>query len=618
MCGITGIIDFTNTLHIDEHLLRKMSEPLKFRGPDQEGYTLHRTASLTCGLAHKRLSVIDVSESGRQPMWSSNQTHAIVFNGEIYNYQELKSELIKENVRFHTSSDTEVVLNAYSAWGMKKTLNALEGMFAIALLDLEEEKIFLARDRFGEKPLYYHAKTDFFAFSSDIRSFKSLDISLNLDLHALGYFFSEMSTPIENSIYQEIKKLPPAHYLDISKKGLELKEYWNLNYRTKSNLAIEETIEQAEFLIEKAVQKTLVSDVPIGCFLSGGLDSSLVSWYAAKNYGQQLKTFSVGFEYESFNELPYAQQVAKQIDSEHHEIILNPNDLKTVGDLLREFGEPFADSSAIPTYYVAKFAASKVKVALGGDGGDELFAGYRTYNQGWRMQQWFNRQFLRRPLSSIKKFSSAYKVDYLLGVMQREPRVLASALHRNMGFSQGDLKYLWDNDLFYNATQNEHHRIVAKSLLKTEDVFDTLLHASIHTRLPNDYLVKTDRAAMFNSLELRAPFLDKNLIEFTQGVRYNALMHQGTNKFITKKIAERYFSKEFVHRQKQGFGIPIGQWVRKEWKKNAAEVILSNKTDLPFNLTFIEKMWNEHQSGKMDHTHRLWIVYVWNLWSSQQ
>jgi asparagine synthase (glutamine-hydrolysing) len=221
-------------------------------------------------------------------------------------------------------------------------------------------------------------------------------------------------------------------------------------------------------------------------------------------------------------------------------------------------------------------------------------------------------------LSSIKKFSSAYKVDYLLGVMQREPRVLASALHRNMGFSQGDLKYLWDNDLFYNATQNEHHRIVAKSLLKTEDVFDTLLHASIHTRLPNDYLVKTDRAAMFNSLELRAPFLDKNLIEFTQGVRYNALMHQGTNKFITKKIAERYFSKEFVHRQKQGFGIPIGQWVRKEWKKNAAEVILSNKTDLPFNLTFIEKMWNEHQSGKMDHTHRLWIVYVWNLWSSQQ
>ena len=614
MCGIAGIIQFENIFQIDENLLRKMSAPLQFRGPDQEGYIVEKKSDFTFGLAHKRLSIIDLSEGGHQPMWNKEHTHVIVFNGEIYNFQKLKTELQKENVTFETSSDTEVILKAYANWGIEKTLNSLEGMFAFTLVDTINQKVLVARDRFGEKPLYYHAKQNMFAFSSDIRSFKSLGISSELDLHALGYFFSEMTTPIAHSIYKEIKKLPPANYLEISKDGMLQKEYWQLNYKEKSVLTLPETIKQAEFLLEKAVQKTLISDVPVGCFLSGGLDSSLVSLYASKNYSTQLKTFSVGFEYESFNELPYARAISKQIGSDHNEIVLNPNDLAIVDDLLKEYGEPFADSSAIPTYYVSKFAGKSVKVALGGDGGDEVFSGYRTYNQGLRMQQWYKKRFLHAPLTLLKHVTHSEKADYLLGVMKKNPETLAGALYRNMGFSQGDLKKLLNENLFYEAPKHEHERAISKALGETTDVFDVLMHASIKTRLVNDYLVKTDRATMFNSLELRTPFLDKDLIEFSARIPYSFLMKEGENKYITKKIAEKHFSKELIYREKQGFGIPIGEWMKNVWKKQFEEVVFERQEIIPLNYAYIEKIWKEHLMNQKDHSHRLWIVYVFHKW----
>ena len=338
-------------------------------------------------------------------------------------------------------------------------------------------------------------------------------------------------------------------------------------------MSLEETVNHAELLLEKAVQKTLLSDVPVGCFLSGGLDSSLVSLYAAKHYSTQLKTFSVGFEYESFNELPYARAISKQIGSEHNEIILNPDDLSIVDALLKEYGEPFADSSAIPTYYVSKFAGKDVKVALGGDGGDEVFAGYRTYNQGLRMQEWFNKRFLAVPLTVLKNLTHSTKASYLAGVMKKDPVTLAGALYRNMGFSQQDLKELFNDKGFYEAPKREHEQAIIKALGETNDVFDTLLHASIKTRLVNDYLVKTDRATMFNSLELRTPFLDKDLIEFSNSLPYDSIMHQGENKYITKKIAEKHFSKELIY-----------------------------------------KIWQEHLRNEKDHSHRLWIVYVFHKW----
>ena len=614
MCGIAGLIDYGNNWVVDENSLRQMAQALQFRGPDQEGYCFQNNPNFTFGLAHKRLSILDLSEAGRQPMWNSEKSSVITFNGEIYNFPALKIRLEKEGATFSSSSDTEVILVAYEFWGIEKLLNELEGMFAFTLVDIEKCTVFIARDRFGEKPLYYHEKNKFFAFSSDIRSFQSLGISKEIDLHALGYFFSEMSTPINSSIYSEIKKLPPASYIQLTAQGSELKEYWRLNYKEKTTLSLQETIAHSEVLLEKAVQKTLLSDVPVGCFLSGGLDSSLVSLYAAKNYSTQLKTFSVGFEYESFNELPYARAISKQIGSEHNEIILNPSDLSIVDDLLKEYGEPFADSSAIPTYYVSKFAGNSVKVALGGDGGDEVFAGYRTYNQGLRMQQWYNKRYLNLPLTVLKKLTHSEKATYLSGVMKKDPVTLASALYRNMGFAPVDLKELLNDKLFFEAPKREHEQAVLKALGETHDVFDVLLHASIKTRLVNDYLVKTDRASMFNSLELRTPFLDKDLIEFSSSLPYDFIMHGGENKYITKKIAEKHFSKELIYREKQGFGIPIGQWMKNVWKNQFEEVVFEKQDIVPLNYTYIEKIWREHLSNQKDHSHRLWIIYVFHSW----
>lgn len=613
MCGIAGIISHSPNQLICENTIQCMGDPIKYRGPDQDGYALNNSGGMHFGLTHKRLSILDLSDTGKQPMWNKEKNIVIVFNGEIYNFLNLKGELKNLGCDFISNSDTEVLIQAYSKWGIEKTLKKIEGMFAFCLIDLLKKQSFIARDRFGEKPLYYSHQNSYLAFSSDIRSFKTLGIPQDLNMHSLGYYFSELSTPIEQTIYAQIQKLPPATYAEYEGGNFQIKSYWSPDYLLKNNITYTQSIVKTEQLLESAVQKCLQADVPVGCFLSGGIDSTLVALFAAKHYGEQLETFSVGFEYESFNELPFAKIVADKIKSKHNEIILNPNDLKIVDDLLREYGEPFADSSAIPTYYVSKFASSKVKVALGGDGGDEIFAGYRTYNQGLRMQHWNNNQFLKQIIPFTNKIVKHEKLNYLSGIYTKSIPVIASALYRNMGFSGSELQKLIPDHQFYNAPKEEHERIVEKALEYSKDIFDTLLFASLKTRLTNDYLVKTDRASMFNSLELRTPFLDKNLIEFTQGLSYSNLMKGGTNKYITKKIAERYFPKEFVNREKQGFGIPIGEWMRKEWKKPAAEVILSNNSQLPFNSKYIEQIWNEHQAGS-NHSHKLWAIYVFQKW----
>lgn len=615
MCGISGIIDTNNSIQIDQNTLQNMAKYLNYRGPDQEGFEVDTSDGFTFGLAHKRLSILDVSEASKQPMWNKANSCVIVFNGEIYNYLEIKKELQQLGHHFHSTGDTEVIINAYQRWGINETLKRLEGMFAFCLVDKKSRKVFLARDRFGEKPLYYHInQKGFIAFGSDIRSFKSLPINLTINQVALGYYFSEMSTPKNASIYNEIKKLSPGSYMEISQKGVKTAPYWVLSYQNKLSLSQEELIQETEVRIEQAVQKMLRSDVPVGCFLSGGIDSSLIALYAAKNYSKKIETFSVGFEYESFNELPYARKVADYIDSNHNEIVLNPKDLNIVDALLEEYGEPFADSSAIPTYYVSKFAGRKVKVALGGDGGDEIFAGYRTYNQGFRMQHWYNRKLLISLLSILSKLTPSQKVKYLHGLLKKDTSTIATALYRNMGFSSNDLKKLYDNIEFYKSPVIEHEQRVEEALKCTDNIFDELLHASINTRLVNDYLVKTDRASMFNSLELRTPFLDKNIIEFTSNIPYHQLMKGGENKYITKKIAEKYFDKAFIYRKKQGFGIPIGEWMKKEWKKEVENVIFQKQQTIPWNEAYVQQLWNEHQSGKVNHVHRLWTIYVFQKW----
>lgn len=610
MCGIAGIVDFnSNSNSIEDTLLKEMSKPLRYRGPDNEGFHIDNN-SIKIGLIHRRLSIIDLSNIANQPMISNDGDVVIVFNGEIYNYKTIKSKI--SNINFITNSDTEVILNAYLNWGIDKTLEELDGMFAFTIVDKKKQEVYIARDRFGEKPIYFNFKNNRLIFSSDIRSFEPFLLNQDIDELALANFLSEMCTPNDISIYKEIKKIPPASYYKFSSSGIDIKEYWKLNYKSKKDYKEAYVLSNCETLIENSVKQKLTSDVPVGCFLSGGIDSTLVSLYAARHYNGKINTFSVGFEYEKFNELKYAKQVAKKINSNHHEIIIDPTSLDVIDLLIEEYGEPFADSSQIPSYYVSKFASDNVKVVLGGDGGDEVFAGYKTYNQGLRMKFWYD---IKALLPIIKLLPNNKKVNYIMGIMSLNPEHLGSALYRSMGFSNDELSELLPGYNLGNKIKQFNSGVITDSLNYSDNPFDVLLHSSIKTRLVNDYLVKTDRASMFNSLELRTPFLDRNLIEFTSKLKAKQLIKGGVNKYITKKIAEQYFSKEFIYRPKMGFGIPIGTWMKKEWKSRFEEVLFNNSDSiLPINQEFVKKLWKEHLSNLKDHSHKLWIIYVLKKW----
>jgi asparagine synthase (glutamine-hydrolysing) len=613
MCGIAGILDHNCSIEINAPLLDKMAAPLRYRGPDQSGTYLFSNEHVMLGFVHRRLSIIDLSEKAKQPMQDDEGKLTLIFNGEVYNYNTLKSSL--KHKEFKSSSDTEIVLYAIKEWGFTEALRRIQGMFALALFDHPNETLYLARDRFGEKPLYYFNQHGVCAFSSDIRSFSALPLKKTLNQTSIGYFLGEMSTPGEETIWNEVKKLAPAHFLKVNRNTAEILPFWSPDYRKKVSISSESILNGTEKLLEKAVQNTMVSDVPVGCFLSGGIDSSLVAMYAAKHANEKLKTFTVGFDFDLFNEAEYAHYVSKLIKSEHHEVTLSHFLLDEVNVLLKEYGEPFADSSAIATYYISKFASEHVKVCIGGDGGDELFGGYGSHTQAYRMQQWFRLKFLRGILSGL---SSYPKARYLEGIMAMDPAVLSQALHRGMGFSNDQLMQLTGDEHFSNSVTKEHIKAMKKALEFTDTPFDAVLCGSIMTRLPNDYLVKTDRASMFNSLELRTPFLDKELFEFTSSLPWHQLMKGGMNKYLTKMISRKYFSTEFVDRPKMGFGVPIGEWMKKAWKNQVGEVILSDQPALGFHKSYIEKLWNQHQSGKIDHTHRIWTLYVLNKWLEDQ
>lgn len=609
MCGIAGLIDFQGKFKIDDTLLDIMVSPLKFRGPDQEGRYLHTNENLSFGLVHRRLSILDLSENGNQPMEDEEGKLVIVFNGEIYNYKSIRHQLKFQN--FRSNSDTEVILYAIKEWGIEGALSKIEGMFAFALFDYNDKSLIICRDRFGEKPLYYYNRDQLFAFSSDIRSFSAIPFKKTLNTYSIGYYLGEMSTPGDKTIWSEVLKLPPSHYLKVTQTDTEIIPYWRPNYINKTPNFNGQSIKLCEDLLEEAVRKTLISDVPVGCFLSGGIDSSLVALYAARNSTERLKTFTVGFNFDRFNEAQYARYVANLIGSEHHEIYLDNFSLDEVNVLLKEYGEPFGDSSAIPTYFISKFASQHVKVCIGGDGGDELFGGYGSHNQAYRMQQWYSLKILKNILS---KFSNSKKATYLKGVMNLEPNALSQALDRGMGFSYDQIMKLTGDSFISNSVGNEHLSVVKKALENTNCPFDVILNASVMTRLQNDYLVKTDRASMFNSLEIRTPFLDKGLFDFTSSLKFNQLMRNGINKYLTKTIAKKYFKKDFVDRPKMGFGVPIGEWMKKEWKNDFQEVLLSNLTEFPLNISYLEQIWQEHQLNKVDHSNRLWIIYVLKKW----
>ncbi len=619
MCGIAGFINFNFQETVPQYDWNKFTEPFKYRGPDDAG-DWHLRGNTVVSFFHTRLSIIDLNPTGHQPMTSTSGKTTIVFNGEIYNYQQLKHELILAGFKFHTSSDTEVLLNGFECWGIHTLLHKIDGMFAFAMFDKSKEELFLARDRFGKKPLYFSTIDSQLVFSSDIRSFKHVkSLPLTIDYHALGYYFSEYSTPLENTIWNEVKKLKPSTYLKYGKQGIiESKSYWNLNYNLSCKLSTHEIEERAVFLLRKAVKKRLVSDVRVSALLSGGIDSSLIVALMAEQTHGAVRTYSVGFHEEGFNELPYARQVANRFGTDHTELIITPQQLNDIDSLILEYGEPFADSSMIPTYLMSKQISASEKVVLGGDGGDELFAGYDSYYFAYKYDQvksYGKFYWLSRLLNNA--FPS-YRTELLKRLLNQTRYPNYTLLDRNFCFDKNDLRNLVDNKTFWGSTQTEHERVWNEYAPGSSHELINVLSASLKTRLLNDYLVKVDRASMYASVEMRSPFLDKDLAEFVATLRPDQIYKKGEPKAILKNVAKRYFPSDFIYRKKMGFGIPIGNWFKTDLAAKLREVMETRQTMVDLNYKFIQQLLDEHIKGYADHTEKLWSLYVFHIWASKQ
>jgi len=619
MCGICGRVEFESRNPVDMALLKKMCDVLKHRGPDDEGYY---NKGFT-GLGHRRLSIIDL-DSGHQPMSNEDGTIWVVFNGEIYNFIELHEELVKKGHKFRTNSDTEVIVHAYEEYG-HACLSRFLGMFAIALWDEKKEKLFLARDRLGKKPLHYAFYNGGLSFGSEIKSIlEDKRFSRRVNLSSLNNYLTYQYVPSPDSIFEGVKKLPPASYLVLKKKRVRIEKYWKLSCVPKVKRKLNEACEELWDILREATKIRLRSDVPLGVFLSGGLDSSVIAYLMAELMSRPVKTFSIGFAEKEFNELEYAKRVANIIGAEHREFIVKPNAMDILPKLVWHYNEPFADPSALPTYYVSKITRQNVTVALNGDGGDENFAGYRRYSahKNAALLQKIPKLLREKlPMFAINQIPEKYH-GAIAGKARRfvEGHSATPAFRHVQWFSIFDnaMKETYYSDDFKETLKGEDSYDIMGQFFKdtdAQDVIDAALYVDTMTYLPDDLLVKVDVASMANSLEARSPFVDHRVFEFTASLDPSFKLRGNTPKFILKKVMEGKIPKDIIHRKKMGFRLPVDEWFRGELKDYTRE-ILQNKTAQRgyFSPKAIETIINEHISGKFDHGYRLWSLLNLELW----
>lgn len=620
MCGIGGFIA-KKTSFEGKDFLAHCGVCMAERGPDQFGEFIKDNV----GFIHKRLSIIDLSESGRQPMSDETGKYVITYNGEIYNYKELKKELLVAGRHFTTESDTEVIIQGYKTWGSKKLLEKLDGMFAFALVDFEKNVIVLARDIFGKKPLYYYQDDACFLFSSDIRAIHAkVKGNLSLDLESIDYYLSELSVPQPKTIWKEVKQLQPASYMELYLHDFNVQErdYFQLsNNVSPSHLSLEEAIEETEVLLKAAILKRLVADVPVGCFLSGGVDSGLIVSILASATSEKVKTFSIGFDGED-NELPDARIVADRYQTDHHEIIITPSIIEDLPNLIRYVGEPFADSSLLPSFYVCKAMRGELKVVLSGDGGDELFGGYPQYVQAYKSDQ-----FMRKHRVNASAFLAAQGDKFVARIQGRKENAGAywhysqldapRRLSREIGFAEDEKRQLYSANFkqsvsFYNSYMNS----IWESQTTLSNV-NTLMRSSLQTRLLNDYLVKVDRASMINSLEVRSPLLDKELAKFAFSLPDQYKFHNAQSKYILKKLASKYFDPEIFNKRKRGFSFPLAKWLEIGFKErlnslkgNDASIY---KTEL-FSQEEVVQVITRYNKGNVEAVNKVWILLCLDEW----
>jgi asparagine synthase (glutamine-hydrolysing) len=620
MCGIAGFISKEKNLPTDERarLLDRMCRVITHRGPDEQGTIVKNRAAL----GMRRLSIIDL-KSGQQPIFDCSQNLAIVFNGEIYNYQDLKKDLESRGHRFKTNSDTETIVHAFEEFGAD-CLKYLRGMFAFAIYDFAEESLFIARDRVGKKPLFYSlTAAGNFVFGSELKVLlEHGEISKEIDFSALDSYLTFGYVPEEFCIFKGVHKLAPGAFLLFKNGEITTKQYWDFDYSGASEIKSEaEYIEILREKIKEAVRIRLISEVPLGAFLSGGVDSSSIVGMMSELSDTPVKTFSIGFNEDTFNELKFARLAAKHFNTEHHEFIVTPDLVEVVDDLVWHFDEPFADSSALPTYMVSKMARDFVTVILSGDGGDELFAGYTRYakdkkRSGLEKLPRVIRQNLLKPLSRMLPHGAKGKNFLYNTSLDAVDRYIDSVSHF------GNLKKieLYSNTLRENLNgqfgkAEKIYREIADSI-GSENPIDKLLYLDSKTYLPSDILTKVDRMTMATSLEARVPLLDHELIEFVQTIPAELKLKGAETKYIFKKAMEGIVPHEILYREKQGFGVPINEWINSQLKERI-HGILSEKRTLErgyFEPKYIKILLDEHAKNRRDHSHSLWILWMLELW----
>jgi asparagine synthase (glutamine-hydrolysing) len=617
MCGICGIISENRKVDFEE--IKKMNDLLIHRGPDEEGFFLENNVAL----AMRRLSIIDL-KTGKQPIFNETQDKVIVFNGEIYNFYNLKKELINKGHIFKTNSDTETIIHLYEEYG-KNFVKYLRGMFAIAIWDRREKKLILVRDRLGKKPLFYYYDSNFFLFSSEINPILSFkNISLSINLKALDMYLTLQYIPAPYTIYNEIKKLEMSSILEFSNGKISIEKYWEIPKKTE-NISYNDAKEKLKQIVEEAVKLRLVSDVEVGAFLSGGIDSSIVVAIMSKYSNKKVKTFSIGFKEEKFNELAYARQVAKMYSTDHYEFIVEEELTDIIDNLIVNYGEPFADPSAIPSYYVSKIASRYLKVTLNGDGGDENFAGYRRYVALKIIEniKRYTPQFIIKTMDEISKilpeknapFNKVWLFRKFLKSIENK-ELLRSYISTVSFFDLPEKEEIKSNK-FKSLTSTELPYNYLKNFFDVDgDLIKKMTYTDFNSYLPECLMMKMDIASMANSLETRSPLLDHILVEFTQTLPSNYKMKFLETKYIFKDTFKEMLPNQIKRRKKMGFSIPLGTWMRQKLKKKFEERCLSEKAFKSglFQKEKIVNLWEEHQSFKKDHGYKLWSIFVFFTW----
>ena len=620
MCGIAGFTQFHHQTG-DIQTLESMGDAIRHRGPDAGGTYLDERI----GLSHRRLSIIDLSESGNQPMLSHDQNCVIVFNGEIYNFLELRGDMEKDGYPFQTHTDTEVILALYEKMGTD-CLKELNGMFAFAIWDKAAESLFIARDRIGKKPLYYYQADNDIVFASELKAILRLDtVPREIRLDAIYDFFAYQYVPDPKTIFKDIFKLEPGHFMTIDADGSNKQKYWDISFKYQSLQSEEELKHGLQKKINDCTVARMISDVPLGAFLSGGVDSSGIVATMAKNSDTPVKTCSIGFDTSKFNETEFAQKVAEMYHTEHHELTVHQNVKDTLEHIVSFFDEPFADPSLVPTFFVSQLARQKVTVAIAGDGGDEVFAGYQKYNTDHLENKIrgvfpaFIRKTVFPPLAKLATQINCQlcrKAATLLNTLSKDPA---------MGFYLSNAQITdttWNNmatSQTRNALADYHPSSFTTDFYQKSDAPDHLgriLYTDMKTYLPGGILVKVDRMSMASSLEVRAPILDYTLIEFAATIPSHYKFRDGEKKYILKEAFKEDLPDDILYRKKMGFDVPLAHWLRTELKDLSERVIFNSEGGLCefFDMQYIKSLWDQHQAKNNDNSIVIWSILIFQMW----